>query len=124
EGIWLSADSVDPQNPKVLRASAGAWFQMPIVGCGELGEAIASHQQAGVQVIATTAQAHQTYWSVDWCKPSLILLGNERAGLAPKLLQAADQQVCIPQATTVESLNLGVSAALLLYEAKRQRNQS
>ncbi|NEO87571.1 MAG: RNA methyltransferase [Spirulina sp. SIO3F2] len=42
EGIWLSADSVDPQNPKVLRASAGAWFQMPIVGCGELGEAIAS----------------------------------------------------------------------------------
>ncbi|MEM8640221.1 MAG: RNA methyltransferase [Cyanobacteria bacterium P01_G01_bin.54] len=121
DGIWLSPQSVDPQNPKVLRASAGAWFQTPLVSNIDLSGAIHAWQQQGIQVIATTAQATPTYWSIDWRRPSLILLGNERGGLTPQHLAAADQQVCIPQAKTVESLNLGVCAALLLYEALRQR---
>ncbi|MGB0560708.1 MAG: TrmH family RNA methyltransferase, partial [Spirulinaceae cyanobacterium] len=124
DGIWLGPQSVDVQNPKVLRASAGAWFQTPLVSDVDLEGAIGQWQQQGIQVIATTAQAVKNYWQIDWRRPSLILLGNERAGLAAELLAAADYQVCIPQAKTVESLNLGVSAALLLYEALRQRQKN
>lgn len=123
DGLWLSGDSVDHQNPKVLRASVGAWFQVPLQREPDLLAAIQQHQNHGVQVIATTAQADCTYWDVDWTQPSVILLGNEAAGLTTDLLNSADQQVCIPQATTVESLNVGVSAALLLYEARRQRSR-
>jgi TrmH family RNA methyltransferase len=58
---------------------------------------------------------------VDWCKPSLILLGNEGAGLSTDLVALADIQVKIPLSPGVESLNVGVTAALMLYEAHRQR---
>lgn len=123
DGLWLSGDSVDHQNPKVLRASAGAWFQVPLQREPDLHTTIQQHQRHGIQVIATTTQATRTYWEVDWTQPSVILLGNEAAGLTPDLLNCADQQVCIPQTTTVESLNVGVSTALLLYEARRQRSR-
>ncbi|MGL4881912.1 MAG: TrmH family RNA methyltransferase, partial [Waterburya sp.] len=83
-------------------------------------ELIKQHQQAGIQVIATTAKASKNYWEIDFIRPSLILLGNEGAGLSTELIALADEQVTIPLANGVESLNVAVASALLLYEAKRQ----
>ena len=120
EGLWLSSDSVDFYNPKVLRASAGQWFNVPIVTCQNLLELAVVQQQQGVQIIATSSRASKTYWELDFTRPSLILLGNEGAGLSPELIDIADQQVTIPLANNVESLNVSVATALLLYEAKRQ----
>jgi RNA methyltransferase, TrmH family len=120
DSFWLSADSVDINSPKVLRASAGEWFRVPIGISHNFLELIEQYQQAGIQVIATTAKAVKSYWEIDFTPPSLIVLGNEGAGLSTELIALADEQVTIPLANGVESLNVAVAAALLLYEAKRQ----
>jgi len=122
-GLWLSADSVDLDNPKVLRASAGQWFRLPMVVSQDLRQTVLQCQAAGMQAIATLPTAKMTYWQVNWQLPSLILLGNEGAGLSADLAAIADLQVQIPLCGGVESLNVGIAAALLLYEARRQRSK-
>ncbi|CCH64696.1 FIG011178: rRNA methylase [Richelia intracellularis HM01] len=121
-GLWVSKDSVDLDNPKVLRASAGQWFHLPMTVIADLRKTVKQAQQAGVQVIASLPDANLIYWDVDWQQPSLILLGNEGAGLSPDLSAIADFQVNIPLHPRVESLNVGVAGSLMLYEALRQRS--
>ncbi|MGM3308189.1 TrmH family RNA methyltransferase [Anabaena sp. WFMT] len=120
-GLWLSDDSVDLDNPKVLRASAGQWFRLNMAVSEDLRTTVKQSQQAGMQVVATLPNANLTYWEVDWRKPSLILLGNEGAGLSRDLAAMADQQVKIPLSPGVESLNVAIAAALMLYEVQRQK---
>jgi RNA methyltransferase, TrmH family len=119
-GLWLSDDSVDLDNPKVLRASAGQWFRLNMAVSEDLKATVQQSQAAGMQVVATMPTANLTYWEVDWRKPSLILLGNEGAGLSADLAAIANTQVKIPLSPGVESLNVAISAALMLYEAQRQ----
>jgi RNA methyltransferase, TrmH family len=121
-GLWLSEDSVDLDNPKVLRASAGQWFRLAMRVSPNLTATVQQSQQAGMQVIATLPSAKLTYWEVDWRQPSLILLGNEGGGLSPELTAITDWQVKIPLSPGVESLNVAITAALMLYEAQRQKN--
>ncbi|MDJ0897718.1 MAG: RNA methyltransferase [Xenococcus sp. MO_188.B8] len=122
DGLWLSQDSVDFDNPKVIRASVGEWFRLPMAVTDDLVSLVQAHQQNQVQVIATVPSARKTYWELDFQRPSLILLGNEGAGLSAELMALADQKVTIPVANDVESLNVAIANSLLLYEAKRQEN--
>lgn len=119
-GLWLSQNCVDRGNPKVMRSSAGQWFRLPMAVSNNLQALVKDYQNAGVQVIATTPRTDLTYWQVDWHRPSLLLLGNEGAGLSQSSIELADLKVKIPLANGVESLNVAVSAALFLYEAQRQ----
>ncbi|MFQ3626110.1 MAG: RNA methyltransferase [Cyanobacteriota bacterium] len=121
EGLWLSADSVDLDHPKVLRATAGQWFRLPMGVTDDLAGVVQRFRAAGGQVVATLPSATQTYWEIDFTRPTLILLGNEGAGLSPGLAALADCAVSIPLAAGVESLNVAIAAALLVYEARRQR---
>ncbi len=118
EGIWASDHSVEWDHPKVLRASAGAWFRVPMAVETDLPSRV---QQFSGQVVATVPTATKTYWEVDFRQPSLILLGNEGAGLSTQLAHLADERVKIPLEDGVESLNVAIAASLILYEAKRQR---
>lgn len=122
EGLLLSADSADLENPKVLRASAGQWFRLPMAVCSDLVGQVQDYQEQGFQIVATLPTATRTYWELDLKRPTLILLGNEGAGLSPSLAVLADHQVTIPLAAGVESLNVAIAAALLLYEVQRQRH--
>ncbi|MDJ0737610.1 MAG: RNA methyltransferase [Nostocaceae cyanobacterium] len=122
-GLWLSDDSVDLDNPKVLRATAGQWFRLPMAVTHNLNLTLQQAKEAGMQIIATLPTASLTHWEVDWCQPSLILLGNEGAGLSASLAALADVQVKIPLAPGVESLNVAISAAIMLYEAQRQNRE-
>jgi RNA methyltransferase, TrmH family len=122
-GLWLSEDSVDLDNPKVLRATAGQWFRLPMAITPDLKATVQQAKQAGMQAIATLPSATLTYWEVDWRKPSLILLGNEGAGLSAELAAMADLRVRIPLSPGVESLNVAIAAALMLYEAQRQQRE-
>ena len=119
-GLWLSEDTVELDNPKVLRASAGQWFRLPMAVSLDLKVTVRACQQAGMQVVATLPNAPLTYWEIDWRHPTLILLGNEGAGLSPELAALADLQIRIPLFSGVESLNVAITAALMLYEAQRQ----
>ncbi|MCP2730290.1 TrmH family RNA methyltransferase [Limnofasciculus baicalensis] len=121
DGLWLSSDSVDLDNPKVLRSSAGQWFRLPVTVCPDLTELVGQCQDRGIQIVATLPDATLTYWELDWRVPTLILLGNEAAGLRTELTELADRQVKIPLWRGVESLNVAIAASLMLYEAQRQR---
>ncbi len=122
DGLWLSTDSVDPQNPKVLRASAGQWFRCPPQVLPDLPAWIQVCRRQGIRILAATlSQSGNCYWDQDLTQPTLFLLGNEGAGLSESLIQQADGQVWIPMAAGVESLNVAMTGGLLLYEALRQR---
>ena len=122
EGIWLSEDCADIENLKVLRASAGQWFRLPMSIRSDLSTDIAIAKSQGMQIIATVPTASRPYWEIDFSRSSLILIGNEGAGLSADLLKLADVQVTIPLAPGVESLNVAIATGLMLYEARRQRS--
>jgi RNA methyltransferase, TrmH family len=122
DGLWVSNDSVDLDHPKVLRASAGQWFRLPMAKTPNLAQLITSYRQQGSQIIATGMTAAVDYWEIDFTQPTVILLGNEGSGLEPGLMKLADRVVKVPMAPAVESLNVSITAALLLYEAIRQRS--
>jgi RNA methyltransferase, TrmH family len=122
DGLWVSDDSVDLDHPKVLRASAGQWFRLPAAKSTDLDGLVAKYRQQGSQIIATGMTAAVDYWAVDFTQPTVILLGNEGHGLNPELTKLADRVVKVPMAPAVESLNVSITAALLLYEAIRQRS--
>jgi TrmH family RNA methyltransferase len=121
ERLWLSADSVELDNPKVLRASAGQWFRLPISVSGNLLDVVSGARSQGIQVVATVPDTAVSYWDADWQHPTLVLLGNEAAGLSPDLVEKSDLQVNIPLMPGVESLNVAIAAALIAYEIQRQR---
>ncbi|MFQ3585432.1 MAG: RNA methyltransferase, partial [Cyanobacteriota bacterium] len=81
DGLWLSEDSVDPQNPKVLRASAGQWFRRPPWVQPNLPAWLQTCRQHGIRILAATlSQPGNCYWDQDLTPPTLFLLGNEGAG--------------------------------------------
>lgn len=129
--VWL-AEGADPFQPKVLRASSGAALALPLerLSGAALPERLEQARLRGFQVVATvvpqadsepTYPVAMPYWRIDWCRPTVLLLGNEGAGLAEELMTRADQLVTIPHSAAVESLNVAVAAAPLLLERWRQR---
>ncbi|MGL5035341.1 MAG: TrmH family RNA methyltransferase [Microcystaceae cyanobacterium] len=121
EGLWVSEDTVELDNPKVLRASAGSWFHLPKTIAPDLPALLTHFKQQGIQVIATLPTAQQCYWEVDFSRPSVLLFGNEGNGLTADLANLADRSVTIPQRQEIESLNVAIAASVLLYEVQRQR---
>ncbi len=120
--IYLSSQSLEVDHPKVLRASVGAWFHLACHQSDDLEAVIKFYQAQGIQIIATLPDTEKLYWEVDFTRPSLILLGNEAAGLSDKLVQLADQKVKLPLRPGVESLNVAIATSVLLYEIERQNH--
>lgn len=121
--LWL-AGGADPWQPKVLRASAGAALALPLrrlEGSGELAQRLARVASEGHQVVATVVRGGLPYWQLDWSRPTVLLLGNEGAGLDPELQELCSHRVSIPHSPAVESLNVAVAAGPLLLERGRQR---
>ncbi len=121
EGIVLSSDCVEFSHPKVLRASAGQWFHLPFQTVTDPRPLLKQFQEEGWQVVTTSPTAPQIYWQVDFCQPTLIVMGNEGQGLPADYDALTFTPVAIPQAATVESLNVAIATAVLLYEVYRQR---
>lgn len=119
-GLWLGGGA-DPWQPKVLRASAGASLQLPLRRQEELVSVVQAAVEVGWQVLAAVREGGQPFWDVDWRPPSLLLLGNEGAGLAPELLAMPEvRRVSIPHDGRVESLNVAVAGGVLMMERWRQ----
>lgn len=121
-GVLLGEKTVSHFNPKVVRASAGSVFRQPLVRV-KLGDAIAQLKQHGVRVVASSSHKGQVLDQVDLTGPLALVVGNEGAGLPSEILTEADQLVTIPHSSRVESLNAGIAASILLYEAGRQRKK-
>jgi TrmH family RNA methyltransferase len=119
-GILLGEKTVSHFNPKVARASAGSLFREPLIPV-KMAEAIEALKQHGVRVLATSSHKGVPLPDTDFSGPSMIVIGNEGAGLPPEILSAADELITIPHSARVESLNAGIAASIVLYEASRQK---
>jgi TrmH family RNA methyltransferase len=121
--------TASPFSPKALRASAGAALHLPVLAGASLAILLTQFKVAGIRTLASSAheprdgeQALLAPWEVDWCQPVALLVGNEGAGLPEEVERSSDARIRIPMASGVESLNAAAAAAVLFYEAARQRN--
>ena len=121
--------TTNPYSPKALRASAGAALHLPILAGMSLAILLTQLKVAGVRTLASSVaeipnsdQPLLCPWEVDWCQPVALLVGNEGAGLPEDVERSADTRIRIPMASRIESLNAAAAAAVLFYEAMRQRN--
>ena len=118
--MLLGERTVSPWNWKSVRASAGSLFRLPTVKV-ELAKALRELKSHGVHVLATSSHKGTPIAQVDLCAPVAFIVGSEGAGVPKDVLAQADELVAIPHSSKVESLNAGIAASILLYEAARQR---
>ena len=120
-GVICCDGSVDVYNPKTVRASAGALFHVPVVAGGNSVDVLQELGTWGLRRLATTAHGGVDYTATDLSAPIALVLGNEAHGLPDGLDRVLDGLVTIPMAGRAESLNVGMAAAVLCFEAGRQR---
>lgn len=121
DAVICTAGSVDPRNPKAVRASAGSLFHLPVVADADPDALVPACHAHGLQLVAADAGGPTAYTAVDFSRPTALLLGNEAHGLPGAVLAAADHIAHLPIHGRAESLNLAATAAVLVYEAARQR---
>jgi TrmH family RNA methyltransferase len=120
-GVVTTPGGADPFGWKAVRGAMGSAFRLPIVGAASVAAMVEQARAAGLQVVAAVGHGHTAMHEVDFTKATLIVLGSEGQGLARESIDSADVAVSIPMTPPVESLNVAVAAALLVYEARRQR---
>jgi 23S rRNA (guanosine2251-2'-O)-methyltransferase len=107
-------------NQTVAKVSAGASEYLPVARVANLGNALTELQKAGLWVVAADISG-QKFWDIDMSGPLAIVLGSEGKGISPLLKSKCDFVASIPLAGPVNSLNVSAAAAIMLYEAVRQR---
>lgn len=122
-GLLFCDGSVDVYNPKTVRASAGSLFHVPVVAGGDPVQVLREMASWGVRRLGTTASGGRPYTEVDLTQPVAFVLGNEANGLPADVEDLVDERVTIPMVGRSESLNVGMAAAVLCFEAARQRRQ-
>jgi len=121
EGVVCCGSTVDVYNPKCVRASAGAVFHVPVVVEDQTEAVLAAVGAWGLRRLGTAAGAGQSYAETDLTRPTALVLGNEAQGLPRSVETSLDGWLHIPMAGRAESLNVGMVAAVLCFEASRQR---
>ena len=122
--IFCLKGTVDPYNPKVLRATMGSIFRVPVKFTPDAKNLVRALRRANCQLVAADIAGHQYHFEADYTNSTAIIVGNEGQGIQPALLEAADLRVQIPLAQKVESLNAAVACGILLYEVVRFRRTS
>lgn len=122
-GMLLGERTVSLWNWKAIRASAGSMFRLPTVKV-ELAVALREAKARGMRILATSSHKGTMISRVDLLTPVVLIVGNEGSGLPKDVLAQADEIVAIPHTSQVESLNAGIAASIILYEAARQRSLS
>lgn len=120
-GIILAGDTADLYNPKVVRATMGSVFRMPVIRCGAVADLTKTLHERAIRLYAADLSGSDSYDACDYRGGTAFLIGNEGNGLTKQALDAADVRIRIPMKGAVESLNAGIAAALLSFEAARQR---
>ena len=120
-GVVAAGASAHPFGWRALRGSMGSALRLPIVSGMTAEEAVADAKGRGCRIVATVPRAGTSIFEADLGGPVVVLIGGEGAGLSAAVVDAADERVTIPMQAPVESLNAAVTAALVLYEARRQR---
>lgn len=112
----------DLYNPNLIRSSIGGIFSVPCVACSS-EECIDFLKKNGIQILTAQLQDSHLYYNIDMKRGTAIIMGTEATGLTPQWRKAADAHIRIPMLGRLDSLNVSISAAILMYEAVRQRNE-
>ncbi|MGY3051926.1 23S rRNA (guanosine2251-2'-O)-methyltransferase [Pedobacter sp. UYEF25] len=108
-------------NGDAIKTSAGALFNIPICRHGNLQKTCLFLQECGLQLVACTEKTNDLIYTPDYTLPTAVIMGSEDLGISNELIRIADRLAKIPMVGAIESLNVSVSAAIILYEAVRQR---
>lgn len=123
DAVVFAASSVDPYNPKTVRASAGSLFHLPIVRGADTAAALAALRERGLRVYAMDARGESDLYHLDLTRPSAFVFGNEAWGLPEEVARLAETTVRVPIVGRAESLNLAAAASVTLFEWARQRRE-
>ena len=120
-GVVVPAHGSAVVTPAVAKASAGAIEHVQVAVVHNLARYLAEIKRADLWIYAASGDAEQTVWDTDFTGGAVVVLGAEGKGLRPLVRRTCDAAVSIPLSGVVESLNVSIAAALILYEARRQR---
>jgi TrmH family RNA methyltransferase len=123
-GVWFTGVSADPWGWKALRAAMGSTFRLPVTRTDNAQQALSTLRAAGLSIVAAIPQQASVMYDVDLTRPCAVMLGGEGHGLDLELTAQADARVSVPMSGAVESLNVAAAAAVLVYEAHRQRSHA
>jgi|GEM_PF-49672 len=122
-GVIIPKRRAVPLTGTVAQASAGALEHVEVARVVNISQALQKLKEAGFWVIGTAPDAQQPYWSVDYTVPTVLVIGGEGSGMNRLTKERCDALVSLPMNGQINSLNAGVAAGILLYEAVRQRSQ-
>lgn len=123
-GVVICERRAAAVTPAAAKASAGAVEHLPIARVRNLADWLGEAREAGAWIYGAEAEAEAVYTDVDWSGRAVLVLGSEGSGIRPRVAAACDQLVSIPRRGQVGSLNASVAAAVILFEALRQRTPS
>lgn len=119
--VFMSKDTVDIYNPKVVRSTMGAIFRMPFIYVDDLEELIMNLKSKGIEVYASSLQESSLYDETEYGSDIALVMGNESKGISDRVLSLSDKNIHIPMLGKTESLNVAIASAVILYEIFRQR---
>ena len=121
--VFIGPGTVDPFNPKVVRASMGSLFHVPVINAGNSAELVKTLKRENVKIVIADHKAQRNFWQADLKGKLAVVLGGEVLGVSEEYLKAADARVNIPIFGRAESLNVAMAGTVFLYEAMRQRKE-
>ena len=120
-GLIVPLKNSAPVNAEAIRSSAGALTTIPVCRVGSVRNTLRQLQTEGFQVAAATEKSRKLLYDADFRRPTAIVIGAEDTGVSREVLKLCDEQLAIPMIGRIESLNVSAAAAVMLFEAVRQR---
>ena len=122
DGIIINGGCVDPYNPKVVRATMGSIFRIPIYHVEDSVQGLSSLKERGLRIFATSLEGSVPIYDIDYNDGFILVIGNESTGVSDEIYSLSDKLIRIPMPGEAESLNAGVAASIIMYEAMKQRS--
>jgi TrmH family RNA methyltransferase len=123
DGVILSKESADPFSPKVLRATMGSIFHLPVLADADSRAVVIDLKKKGFRIYIAEPKAKRSYTKIKYPRRFLLILGNETQGPRADLRPLADELISVPIRGRAESLNVSLATGVILYEALRQRER-
>lgn len=123
DGIIIGPGSVDPYNPKVVRATMGSIFRVPLYISNDSLETIADLSQGGLNIFSTSLEGSIPSYDIDYKEGFVLVIGNESNGVQDPIIKKSDKLIKIPMPGFAESLNAGVAASIIMYEAMKSKRK-
>ncbi|MCK9218795.1 MAG: RNA methyltransferase [Bacteroidales bacterium] len=121
DAVIICDPQTDIYNPNAIRSSIGCVFTLPVVTATK-EETLRFLRDRKIRSFGTALTATQLYHQIDFCQPAAILMGTEATGLSDTFIEGADVLIKIPMMGKIDSMNVSASAAIVIFEALRQRN--